>query len=206
MSSVFPEEVEDALRREAKRELRKSMQRMRAFMSASLRAAASERIRARLREARVYEGVRAMASFAPIEQKGEPSTQGLHDDARALGITVAYPAIGDDGVMLFRASATMPTEEQGRGFPEPALDAAVVPFAELDLVIVPGLAFDPEGFRIGYGAGFYDRALPSCTRARKVGVAFDVQIVIEVPARPFDVPVDLVVTDKRSFEREKKEP
>lgn len=202
MSAVFPAEVEDALRQEAKRELRKSIQRVRRFVPSAVRAASSERIRARLLEERVYEGVRTMASFAPIEGKGEVRTHGVHEDAVARGIVVAYPALEEDGSMTFRACAAMPTEEQGHGFPEPPPDAPVVPLASLDLVIVPGLAFDPTGHRIGYGAGYYDRALPGCTRARKVGVAFELQIVIEVPARPLDVPVDLVVTEKRTYARE----
>lgn len=202
MSAVFPAEVEDALRQEAKRELRKSIQRVRRFVPSAARAASSDRIRARLRDEGVYEGVRAMASYAPIEGKGEVGTAGLHEDAAARGIVVAYPSLEEDGSMVFRACSALPTEERGHGFAEPPVDAPIVAFEALDLVIVPGLAFDPTGHRIGYGAGYYDRALPRCTAARKVGVAFELQIVIEVPARPLDVPVDLVVTEKRTYARE----
>lgn len=202
MSAVFPAEVEDALRQEAKRELRKSIQRVRRFVPSAVRAASSERIRARLQDEGVYDGVRVMASYAAIEGKGEVGTAGVHADATARGIVVAYPALEEDGTMVFRACSTLPTEERGHGFAEPPDGAEVVAFEALDLVVVPGLAFDPTGQRIGYGAGYYDRALPRCTRARKVGVAFELQIVIEVPARPLDVPVDLVVTEKRTYARE----
>ena len=68
----------------------------------------------------------------------------------------------------------------------------------LDIVIVPGLAFDPQGYRIGYGGGFYDRTLPKwCPPAIAIGVAFDLQLASEVPREPWDIPVDLIVTDQR---------
>lgn len=199
MAPVFPAEVEDALRREAKAELRKSLRRQRAMLGADARAAADLRLRATL--AAFYPGVRVLASFATIERKGEPMTRGIHADARALGIRVCYPALEGEE-MVFRACEEPPTEEQGRGFPEPTADAPLVAFEDIDLMFVPGLGFDPTGHRIGYGAGYYDRTLPRCTRAKKVGIAFDLQIVAEVPVRPGDVPVDVVVTDRRVFRRE----
>ena len=67
---------------------------------------------------------------------------------------------------------------------------------ELDVVIVPALALDPAGQRIGYGAGYYDRAL-AMAAVVKVGVIFDFQLVSEVPAMDGDVAVDWVVTDRR---------
>jgi len=63
-------------------------------------------------------------------------------------------------------------------------------------VIVPALALDPAGQRIGYGAGYYDRAL-AMAAVVKVGVIFDFQLVSEVPAMDGDVAVDWVVTDRR---------
>ncbi len=199
MAPVFPPEVEDALRREAKAELRKSLRRQRGMLGGDARAAADVRLRAAL--AAFYPGVRVLASFATIERKGEPNTAGIHLDARAHGIAVCYPAL-DGEEMVFRTCEEPPTEEQGRGFPEPSTDAPLVAFDEIDLVFVPGLGFDPTGQRIGYGAGYYDRTLPRCTRAKKVGIAFDLQLVAEVPVRQGDVPVDVVVTDRRVFRRE----
>jgi len=73
----------------------------------------------------------------------------------------------------------------------------VVP-STIDLVIVPGLAFDLTGRRLGRGGGFYDRFLSRLRRSTKtIGLAFDVQIVAEVPTEPGDVQVDLVITDRR---------
>ena len=90
-------------------------------------------------------------------------------------------------------------EERGLGFREPSADA---PLAEhLDVVIVPALAVDGRGFRLGYGAGFYDRALPRYRPpARAVAVIFDFQLAPELPIGPHDVAVDTIVTDARLLE------
>jgi 5-formyltetrahydrofolate cyclo-ligase len=68
----------------------------------------------------------------------------------------------------------------------------------IDLVVVPGLAFDPHGNRLGRGSGYYDRFLKRLRRSSTtVGVAFDVQIIDVVPADERDMSVDIVVTDRR---------
>lgn len=63
----------------------------------------------------------------------------------------------------------------------------------LELIVVPGVAYDRRGNRLGRGKGFYDRLLGS-TRATKIGIAYEFQIVDEVPAEPHDVPMDMVIS------------
>lgn len=76
----------------------------------------------------------------------------------------------------------------------------LIPFAELDLVIVPGLAFTPAGERLGRGGGFYDRLLshPDVC-ARRIGVCFDCQVVDSLPVESHDEGVDVVVTETRQW-------
>lgn len=75
---------------------------------------------------------------------------------------------------------------------------APLPIDALDLVVVPGLAFDTEGHRLGRGGGYYDRFLAaSGFVGRKMGLCFDAQIVDAVPTVGHDVPMDAVVTDRR---------
>ena len=64
-------------------------------------------------------------------------------------------------------------------------------------MVVPCLAIDPRGQRVGYGKGFYDRLLPTLPNAFRVAIAFDFQLVAEVPDAEGDVPVQAVVSDKR---------
>lgn len=74
----------------------------------------------------------------------------------------------------------------------------LVPAARFDVVLVPGLAFDLNGGRLGRGAGFYDRFLASVSpQTRLVGVAFDEQIVEKTPRDAFDLPVDALATPER---------
>lgn len=69
---------------------------------------------------------------------------------------------------------------------------------DVDLVIVPGIVFDKNGQRIGYGYGFYDRFLKTLEKnVKKVGFAFDFQLVDKIPEEQHDVPMDVVVTEKR---------
>ena len=81
------------------------------------------------------------------------------------------------------------------GILEP-IEAMKIPWKKIDLVLVPGIVFDKNGHRIGYGLGFYDKFLKKVPKAIKIGLAFDFQIVDKVPREEHDVPVDLVVTDK----------
>src|SRR5262249_15578165 len=159
--------------------------------------------------------------FHPIERKGEVDLRGVDRDARARGLRVAYPTLHEpdfDPTKLAEGHAPPPRtmsfrwidldehhdardtleaklEDRGHGFLEPREDLPVAALDHLDVVIVPGLAFDPTGHRLGYGAGFYDMTLEGASRARTVGVAFDFQIVSEIPVTPGDVPVQVVVTD-----------
>ena len=70
----------------------------------------------------------------------------------------------------------------------------------IDLVLVPGVVFDREGHRIGYGHGYYDKFLKKVPKSKKIGLAFDFQVIDKIPIETHDVPVDLVVTDERVIE------
>ncbi len=83
------------------------------------------------------------------------------------------------------------------GLRTPRAGRPIVP-SLIDLVIVPGLAFDPAGNRLGRGGGFYDRFLRRLRRsAITAGLAFDAQIIDTVPADDRDFAVDLIVTNRR---------
>jgi 5-formyltetrahydrofolate cyclo-ligase len=80
----------------------------------------------------------------------------------------------------------------------PRTAARLVPTAAIPLFLVPGLAFDSAGRRLGYGLGCYDRAFADAAPgALKIGLAFELQILESVPAGPHDVPMDFVVTEDR---------
>jgi 5-formyltetrahydrofolate cyclo-ligase len=90
--------------------------------------------------------------------------------------------------------------------PDPARCRTVAP-AEIDFVLVPGLAFDPDGGRVGYGAGYYDRLLGEWPRPLPtlVAAAFDLQVVPAVPVTATDHRVDLVVTESQIYSKQRLE-
>lgn len=71
-----------------------------------------------------------------------------------------------------------------------------VPQEEIDAVLIPAVAFDRRGYRVGYGGGYYDRFLPEVPRAARIGAAFSCQIVAEIPADSQDIPADRIVTEQ----------
>lgn len=194
-------DVERELRYRAKAALRK---RARALRNAIPRESAlqrSARIAERLESLPFVSSASSVAVFHPIEGRNEVDLTAFADRLRARGVRVAYPSIDPDTrVMTFRFVADPASlEERGLGFCEPAPDAEEA--TSLDVVIVPALQLDGRGHRIGYGAGFYDQALPRfAPPARSVGVAFDFQLVAEVPDTPGDVRLSLIVSDERVLE------
>ncbi len=67
---------------------------------------------------------------------------------------------------------------------------------KIDLIIVPGVGFDEKGNRLGHGKGYYDKLLQK-TNAKKIGLAFECQIVDQIPTDENDIPVDMIITEKR---------
>ncbi len=99
---------------------------------------------------------------------------------------------GDDLRLRQYTGAECMTEGEQFGIGEPTGEE-FTDLERVDLIIVPGVAFDRQRNRMGRGRGFYDRLLKSTPNAYKVGVGFDFQLVESVPVEPFDVPMDKVV-------------
>jgi 5-formyltetrahydrofolate cyclo-ligase len=193
------------LRRRVKAELRKRMRGLRGALPQSACAQRSERITARLLSLELMASARAVALFWPIEGRHEVDLRRLDTHLRDRHVRVAYPAVDQQtGAMTFRFVATPETmiERVARGVSlrEPSLDAPEAAPGEIDIIVVPALAVDPSGQRIGYGGGNYDRALPRFVPpAVSIAVAFDFQLIAEVPATEGDVPVHEIVTDARQM-------
>lgn len=75
----------------------------------------------------------------------------------------------------------------------------------IDLILVPGVVFARNGYRVGYGGGYYDRFFSKLNKeVKKIGLAFDLQIVDKVPTDSFDIPIDLIITEKEIIDCLKK--
>lgn len=113
--------------------------------------------------------------------------------------TIAYPRCGENGLMTFHIITSASQLKEGKyGICEPDGSLPQPDFAGRTVCIVPGLAFTPEGGRLGYGGGFYDRFLAAHPDVRRIAAAYDGLIVSELPLQPHDLKVDTIVTEERT--------
>ena len=120
--------------------------------------------------------------FAPMLDRNEVDVRPIDQAARAAGKLVAYPLCESATEMTLRCADPATFEERGYGFAEPPIDSPEVPVGAGLLVVVPALAVDPTGHRVGYGKGFYDRLLARVAPpAMSLAVAYDFQVVMEIP-------------------------
>ncbi|MGD0525014.1 MAG: 5-formyltetrahydrofolate cyclo-ligase [Polyangiaceae bacterium] len=200
-----PSSDEDLLRRRVKAELRKRMRGLRKALPVSACAERSGRIIAQLTALEAIARARTVALFWPIEERHEVDLRAFDARLRARGVRVAYPGLDPETqLMTFRFVADPDTMQiLGFGFREPSLTDPEAAADELEAIVVPALAADPRGHRIGYGAAYYDRTLPRfAPPAATVAVVFDFQLLAEVPATEGDVTVGWVVTDARVLRAE----
>ncbi len=184
-----------------KRELRKRIKLLIARIPDGELASASAAVRRHVLAREEFRAARIIMLYAP--SRGEVDVLSLTHDAADLVKLWALPEVGwEDGVLRPRLFSGDPASLVIRkhGVPEPQESALPVDTKSIGLVLVPGMAFDRSGGRLGRGAGFYDRFLGRLApTATTVGVALDVQIVPEVPAGPADVSVDALVTPEGWF-------
>lgn len=192
------ERVMAELRLQAKRMLRTKARQLRNSIPAHALMERSRQLIEKLCGLPELAGKQTFALFYPIESRNEVDLRGFDAWLRERGHRVAYPSVDRDShTMTFQwVSDLNELEERGNGFREPPAEAPEA--AEVDVIVVPALMVDERGYRIGYGAGYYDRALPKyCPPGLSIAVGFDFQLTGELPNTENDVAVSMVVTDKR---------
>ena len=131
-----------------------------------------------------------LSAFVYLSYSSELSTEPLIEECLERGIAIYAPRV--EGKEM---SAVLYGEDfmiSGQGIREPIGEAFD---GDVDIVIVPLLAVDEYGNRLGYGGGYYDRYLDKHSKSLKVGYCFDFQVLKEVPKEDGDVPLDVLVTD-----------
>jgi 5-formyltetrahydrofolate cyclo-ligase len=175
-------------------------------LDAAAVASASREACARLMARPEFASARRVMLFVPIGHELDPARIAL--ECQRLAKTLWLPRTNWETREMVAAKAPSWNVEglvQGRhGLREPAPSAEVAPIDTLGLILVPGLAFDPSGGRLGRGAGFYDRFLADLRhaggKASFVALALDEQILESVPMDRHDVFMDLIVTPTRTPE------
>jgi 5-formyltetrahydrofolate cyclo-ligase len=169
-------------------------------LTAAQRNAASAQAVELLRSQALWQTARSVLFYAPIA--GEVDVWPLLATALAEGKTAALPrfdAAANCYVACRIQNATTDVHSGQFGIREPAAHCAQDLLNRLDLILVPGLAFDLHGRRLGRGKGFYDQLL-AVVRGVTCGVAFEQQLVSEIPVEPHDVRLEFLLTPLRWVE------
>ena len=175
-----------------KKALRREIGAKKRAMSAEEIERASARLAEKFFQTELYRQAKAIYGYLSYNQ--EVRTEPILRRAQADGKRVAVPKVYGDEMRFLWLDDLQQVAPGAYGIPEPIADGPVA-MDETALVLMPGLAFDPEGHRLGYGGGFYDRYLAAQPNHPLVALCYSFQLLDHLETEAHDVPVDLVVCD-----------
>lgn len=205
MTPVDPK-VFGELATRAKQQLRTRMKALRSAHPDAALAERSARVVERVANLPEFTAARGIALFWPMLEQKEVDVRPLDALARAAQKRVYYPGFSESpaGALFSELRLTSASDElavRDHRFLEPPVSAPAAKRGDVDLIVVPALAVALTGHRLGFGIGFYDSLLPDFRPpARAVIVAYDFQVLAELPVMPHDVACDVVVSDARTTE------
>ena len=188
---------------ESKTALRVALVSQRNSLSKEKAGAWSRSLQARLLETSLYRSAKAIALYSPVQN--EAATEELRDHSLRNGKTVVYPRLlSNHSLELVKIESATELVPGKSGIPEPIGDK-VLSHGEIDLLlIVPGVAFDTKGNRLGRGQAWYDRVIRQWgSRATPVGLAYEFQIIDRVPVDSWDEKVLFISTQERFIDCQK---
>jgi len=176
-----------------KDEIRREMLNKRQSMSSQSVRNGSDAIIQRLLSLPCIQDAQRIMTYCSV--KNEPDLWSFTNALLDMGKQVALPCVTASGLVAADYCRNTNLLKGPYGILEPELKTEDVP-VQPDLVVVPGVVFDLQRYRIGFGAGYYDRFLQHST-AVKVGICYETQLVDNIEAEPHDVRMDFVVTERR---------
>jgi 5-formyltetrahydrofolate cyclo-ligase len=179
--------------RASKEALRRRMREARLALDAAHVRAASDVVCRLVEALPAVHRAGTVALFAAIQSEIDLSA--LAERLLARGARLCFPRVTRPRLTFHSVSALDQLRPDVWQIPTPTADAPLVASEELDVVVVPALAFDRRGHRLGYGRGYYDGELAAAPRAVRVGVAYEMQVLDELPVHSADQPVDVIVTE-----------
>ncbi len=184
--------------------IREEILKQRENLSPAERATRSQRIAAHVIEwiqqsEKSDSGCSFDAVMVYLSMKSEVETNGLIESLLNQGRKIIAPVVETKSGQLVPRCIQKLEEDlvtHRFGMLEPNTNCPIFPPEKLELIIVPGIAFDSNGYRLGYGKGFYDRFLPTCPNAITIGIAFQLQLVEDTYPQPWDIPVQYIFTEE----------
>jgi 5-formyltetrahydrofolate cyclo-ligase len=179
-----------------KKSLRRQMLQRRSALSLFEWESRSRLVQQHFLASDLFAGAGVVALYAPVRQ--EVDTMAVMAGALAAKKKVLFPVVVPEGLQFREVAGQSDLVAGAFGIAEPGPGSPQCPVEDADCIIVPGVAFDQSGRRIGYGKGYYDRALHQLEgKGRLVGFGFDFQLVEEIVGEPHDVALDLIITERR---------
>jgi 5-formyltetrahydrofolate cyclo-ligase len=193
--AIAPNEPGEPVAAARKEELRRRARQVRDAVPAERRAQAAASATTHLLALPGLVTVQRVALFAAVGSELDPAAAVAR--LRARGVEIVYPRVvrGARRLEFHLVTGEGELAPGAFGIPEPAPDAPVAPVQSIDAFVVPGLAFDAAGARVGWGRGYYDRSLAAAPDRLRIGYCFDCQLVAEVPSEPSDLPMHVLVTE-----------
>lgn len=173
-----------------KKELRRTIREKKRAMTEDEIESRSAKLAQLLYASEAYRNAKTIYGYLPYNQ--EVRTVPMLEQALADGKRVAVPKVYGEEMKFLYLTDLSQVSTGYAGIPEPIADGPVAD-DETALVLMPGLVFDPQGHRIGYGGGFYDKFLSREPRHPTVALCYDFQMVDKLETESFDIPVDLVL-------------
>ena len=178
---------------EKKKRLRRDLLEKRKNLPQSLLQEKSGLILRVLLSEKAFANASSVALYFPVN--GEVDTRGIFKKCIDLEKKVFFPKTRGSNLVFLRTRNIEELTPGAFAIPEPATDAERARGDELDLVLIPGVAFDFSGNRIGYGKGFYDRFLKEIPRQIRFGLAYRFQVLKSVPSHKTDVKTGRIITE-----------
>ena len=173
-----------------KKALRKEIRDQKRAMTEEMIVAKSEKLGELFAASELYQNAKSIYGYLPYNQ--EVRTVAMLEQAIRDGKRVAVPKCYGDEMRFIWMEDLSKVEKGYAGIPEPVEDGPVAD-DHTALVLMPGLAFDPQGHRIGYGGGFYDRFLAEETEHPTLALCYDFQMLEHLETEEFDIPGDAVL-------------
>ena len=173
-----------------KKELRRTIRERKRAMTEGEIVSRSEKLGVLFSQSEAYKAAKTIYGYLPYNQ--EVRTVPMLEQALKDGKRVAVPKVYGDEMKFLYLDDLSQVEKGYAGIPEPIADG---PVADDDtaLVLMPGLAFDPAGHRIGYGGGFYDKFLAAEPNHPTLALCYEFQMLPELHTEEHDIPVDTVL-------------
>lgn len=153
----------------------------------------------RLISSEIFRNASTVSLYSPV--KNEIDTRLIFAACLNSGKRVLYPIVCGDSMVFREVRSEQQLSPGSFGIMEPCELAVCSPSAEADLMVVPGVAFDLAGHRLGFGKGYYDRYLAMvCNRPLLVGLCHDFQLCDRLPVQGHDIRMHYLFTEKRELE------